>query len=155
MSIESFVSVRPQDFDLSEEVGRLRAQSLQTGAIASFVGLVRDINDGQQVATMELEHYAGMTESSIEDIIQQASSRWQLLGARVIHRIGRLSPSDQIVLVAVSSMHRADAFAACEFIMDFLKTRAPFWKKELTPQGERWVDAKSTDDAAAQRWDKN
>ncbi len=152
MQTEISVAVQAEDFDLTTELNRLREQSTQIGAMASFVGLVRDINEGQQVATMELEHYPGMTEKSIAAIIEQAASRWQLFGARVIHRIGKLSPSDQIVLVAVSSQHRGDAFAACEFIMDYLKTQAPFWKKELTPEGGRWVDARCSDDQAAQRW---
>ncbi|MGK0500678.1 MAG: molybdopterin synthase catalytic subunit [Oceanicoccus sp.] len=146
------VSVQAQDFDVSHELQQLRQQSLEIGALASFVGVVRDINDNQQVATLELEHYPGMTEASISEIAQQAADRWPLIAARVIHRVGKLSPADQIVFVAVSSRHRGDAFAACEFIMDFLKTRAPFWKKELTPMGERWVDARSSDQQAAERW---
>ena len=146
------VSVQAEDFDVNAELARLRGQSAEVGAIASFVGVVRDINEQQRVATMELEHYPGMTERSITDIMEQARQRWQLIGGRVIHRIGKLAPTDQIVLVAVSSRHRGDAFAACEFIMDFLKTRAPFWKKELTPEGERWVEARCSDQQAADRW---
>ncbi|HEB28032.1 MAG TPA: molybdopterin synthase catalytic subunit MoaE [Porticoccus sp.] len=146
------VSIQQQDFDVSSELVLLREQSTGVGAIASFVGVVRDINDHQSVATLELEHYPGMTERSISDIISQAAERWPLIGARVIHRIGKLAPTDQIVLVAVSSMHRGESFAACEFIMDYLKTKAPFWKKELTPDGERWVDARSADQSAAERW---
>lgn len=147
------VSVQQQDFDVSAELALLREQSSEVGAIASFVGVVRDINDEQQVATLELEHYPGMTESSISNIMAQAADRWQLLGGRVTHRIGKLALGDQIVLVAVSSLHRSEAFTACEFIMDYLKIRAPFWKKELTPQGERWVDARGSDHSAAERWD--
>ena len=146
------VCVQPEDFDVSTELARLREESRQVGAIATFVGAVRDINDNVEVATLELEHYPGMTEKSITEIIEQAQERWQLLGATVIHRIGKMLPTDQIVLVAVSSMHRGDAFQACEFIMDFLKTQAPFWKKELTPDGERWVDARATDQQARARW---
>lgn len=152
MSDKFSVSIQHEDFDVSEELKGLRRDNHAVGAIANFIGLVRDVNEQQTVATMELEHYPGMTERSISDIIEQAEQRWSLLSARVIHRIGKLKPGDQIVLVAVSSMHRGDAFAACEFIMDFLKTRAPFWKKELTPQGERWVDARSSDHSAAERW---
>ncbi len=153
MSTNFSVSVQKQDFDVSGELALLRQQSSEVGAIANFVGVVRDINDEQKVATLELEHYPGMTEKSISEIMAQAAERWQLLGGRVIHRIGQLSPGDQIVLVAVASLHRGEAFAACEFIMDYLKTRAPFWKKELTPEGERWVDARDSDQSAADRWD--
>lgn len=152
MSSAFSVAVQQEDFNVSDELAMLARHSLAVGALASFVGLVRDSNDDAEVATMELEHYPGMTESSITHIIAQAAERWQLLGARVIHRIGRLAPGDQIVLVAVSSMHRGEAFAACEFIMDYLKTQAPFWKKERTPEGERWVDARCSDEAAAARW---
>jgi len=120
------------------------------GAVASFTGLVRSENG--QVQRLELEHYPGMTERSISDIIQQAAGRWQVLSAVVVHRIGSLKPGEQIVYVGVSSLHRGDAFQACEFIMDYLKTQAPFWKKEASPQGTRWVDARSSDEAAAQRW---
>jgi molybdopterin synthase catalytic subunit len=122
------------------------------GGIASFVGVVRDVNDGDCVSEMALEHYPGMTEKSIGEIVQQARGRWNVIDALVIHRVGVLKPSDQIVLVIVASSHRGDAFAACEFIMDYLKTRAPFWKKEQTPQGARWVDARTSDDVAAERW---
>ncbi len=146
------VSVQQRDFDVSAEIALLRKKSAQIGAVASFVGIVRDINDSQTVSVLELEHYPGMTEKSIADIITMAADRWQLIGARVIHRVGKLLPTDQIVLVAVSSMHRGDAFAACEFIMDYLKTRAPFWKKEQTSEGARWVDARSADQTAADRW---
>ncbi len=146
------IRVQQEDFDVSAELAQMRLCSKEIGAIACFVGVVRDFNEGTAVATMELEHYPGMTENSIRLIVDEAMQRWQLLGARVIHRIGRLSPSDQIVFVATSSLHRGDAFASCEFIMDYLKTRAPFWKKELSPQGERWVDSRSDDVLAAQRW---
>jgi molybdopterin synthase catalytic subunit len=148
------VVVQTQDFDVNAELKALRGESRQVGAIASFIGLVRDINEGDSVATMELEHYPGMTEKSIQTIVDDAFQRWQLLGAKVIHRIGKLEPSDQIVFVAVSSMHRGDSFAACEFIMDYLKTRAPFWKREATPGGERWVEQRDTDQHAADRWEK-
>lgn len=120
--------------------------------MASFLGLVRDINEGDGVRTLTLEHYPGMTEKSLEDIVHQAFARWDLLDATVIHRVGELHPTDPIVLVAVASGHRGEAFAACEFIMDYLKTRAPFWKKERTPEGDRWVDARDCDDEAAARW---
>lgn len=149
------VAVQSEDFDVNAELLALRNASRQVGAIASFVGLVRDINEGDQVATMELEHYPGMTEKSIQKIVDEAYQRWQVLGAKVIHRVGKLEPSDQIVFVAVSSMHRGDAFAACEFIMDYLKTQAPFWKREATPEGERWVEQRETDHQAAQRWHKS
>lgn len=149
------VSVQQQDFDVSAELRRLRDQSAQVGAVASFVGVVRDINDSQTVSVLELEHYPGMTEQSIADIIIMAGERWQLVGARVIHRVGKLLPTDQIVLVAVTSRHRGDAFAACEFIMDYLKTRAPFWKKEQTEEGARWLYARSADQAAVDRWEQS
>lgn len=146
------ISVQIEDFDLGSEVAALRANQMQIGAVASFVGLVRDINDGSTVTAMSLEHYPAMTEKALSEIVNQAAQRWQIIDCTVIHRIGDLYPSDQIVLVAVASMHRHDAFAACEFIMDFLKTRAPFWKKELTPQGSHWVDARESDENAIQRW---
>ena len=148
------IAVQTEDFDLSSEVAELRANQPQIGAVASFVGLVRDINDGSSVAAMSLEHYPAMTEKALREIVTEAAQRWQVIDATIIHRIGDLYPCDQIVLVAVASMHRHDAFAACEFIMDYLKTRAPFWKKELTPQGARWVDARETDETATQRWSK-
>lgn len=147
------VSVQAADFDIAAEIAAMRRGNPKIGAIASFVGVVRDINEGEAVATMTLEHYPGMTEKSIAAIIGQARDRWEVLDARVIHRVGTLAPTDQIVLVVVASGHRGEAFAACEFIMDYLKTRAPFWKKEITPQGARWVDARSADDEAARRWD--
>lgn len=146
------VSIQTGDFDLSTEVARLRAQDARVGAVCSFIGTVRDRNDGQHVSTMELEHYPGMTEKSIEAMIDEAFRRFDLYGARVIHRVGLLQPLDQIVLVAVTSAHRGESFKACEFLMDYLKTQAPFWKKEQTPDGARWVDARVSDDAALARW---
>ena len=146
------VRVQEADFDVNAEMMAMRSGNAAIGAIASFVGVVRDVNEGDAVSTMTLEHYPGMTEKSIAGIIDEAAGRWQVLDALVIHRVGTLRPSDQIVLVMVASAHRGDAFAACEFIMDYLKTRAPFWKKEMTPQGGRWVDARISDDAAAERW---
>ena len=138
------VCVQREDFDLTTEVRRISGEG-KTGAIASFVGLVRDV-------PMTLEHYAGMTEREIGKIVEEAGRRWQVMDATVIHRFGDLKPTDQIVLVAVASAHRGDAFAACEFIMDYLKTRAPFWKKEHRPEGARWVEARASDDEAAKRW---
>ena len=146
------VRIQTEDFDLGEETRRLRASDAGIGAIASFVGVVRDVNDDRAVAAMELEHYPGMTERAIEQIAAQACERWRVSGVTVVHRVGELLPLDQIVLVVVTSAHRGDAFAACEFIMDFLKTKAPLWKKERTPQGARWVRARASDDAAAERW---
>jgi molybdopterin synthase catalytic subunit len=146
------VRVQTQDFDVGVEIAALRARDPRVGAVASFVGTVRDVNDGSGVSTLTLEHYPGMTEKSLEDICTQARARWNILDALVVHRVGELQPLDQIVLVAVTSAHRGEAFAACEFIMDYLKTQAPFWKKERTPQGDRWVDARASDDAAAERW---
>jgi molybdopterin synthase catalytic subunit len=146
------VSIQTEDFDLSAEVARLRADQPGVGAVCAFVGTVRDRNDGQQVQTMDLEHYPGMTERSIEAMIDEAQRRFDVLGARVIHRVGLLQPLDQIVLVVVTSAHRGQSFQACEFLMDYLKTQAPFWKKEQTPDGARWVDARVSDDAALQRW---
>jgi len=146
------VSIQTEDFDLSREVAALRAGDKGVGAVCCFVGTVRDRNDGQSVSSMELEHYPGMTEKAIEVMIDQAFSRFDILGARVIHRVGLLAPQDQIVLVAVTSAHRGQSFQACEFLMDYLKTQAPFWKKEKTPEGERWVDARVSDDAALARW---
>ena len=146
------VRIQQVDFDAGREIAQLRAGNPQVGAVASFIGVVRDVNDGAAVAGMTLEHYPGMTEKAIEAIVTEAKGRWQVYDALVIHRIGALAPLDQIVLVAVTSAHRGDAFAACEFIMDYLKTQAPFWKKEATPQGARWVEARASDDAAAARW---
>jgi molybdopterin synthase catalytic subunit len=146
------VRIQTEDFDLGAETLALRAANPAVGALACFVGTVRDINIGSVVSGMVLEHYPGMTEQSIETIIDAAKARWKVIDALVIHRVGALAPTDQIVLVAVTSSHRGDAFNACEFIMDYLKTAAPFWKKERTVDGERWVDARETDDAALARW---
>jgi molybdopterin synthase catalytic subunit len=146
------VRVQTADFDLSAEVARLRAANPKVGAVVTFVGAVRDLNDGAAVSAMELEHYPGMTEKSIAAIVNQAMRRWSLFDALVIHRVGPLLPMEQIVLVATTAAHRGEAFAGCEFIIDYLKTEAPFWKKETTPQGERWVDARVTDDAALKKW---
>lgn len=148
----SKVRVQTGDFDLGAELARLRAGDARVGAVVSFVGTVRDMNDGSQVSEMELEHYPGMTERALDDIVAQASERWPLYNALVIHRVGPLAPLEQIVLVAVSAAHRGEAFAACEFIIDYLKTDAPFWKKEQTPQGARWVDARLSDDSAKSKW---
>jgi molybdopterin synthase catalytic subunit len=146
------VRVQHEDFDLSAELSLLRANDARVGAVVSFVGTVRDLNEGASISAMELEHYPGMTEQSIEQIVLRAKARWPLFGARVVHRVGALRPLDQIVLVACSAAHRGDAFAACEFIIDYLKTEAPFWKKEQTPDGARWVDARVTDDTALDKW---
>jgi len=146
------VRVQTEDFDLSREVAALRAATPHVGAVVTFVGTVRDVNDGASVAAMELEHYPGMTEKALQAIVDQAQARWDIVDALVIHRVGPLLPKDQIVLVAVASAHRGEAFDACEFIIDYLKTAAPFWKKEQTPQGARWVDARVTDDAALAKW---
>jgi molybdopterin synthase catalytic subunit len=148
----SRVTIQSQDFDLGTEVAALRAGNAAVGAVAAFVGTVRDRNDGSGVASMELEHYPGMTERAIEAMIDDAVQRFGIDGARVVHRIGLLQPLDQIMMVAVTSAHRGSAFQACEFLMDYLKTQAPFWKKEQTPAGARWVDARVADDAALQRW---
>lgn len=146
------IRVQAGDFDLGAEIALLRAGDPRVGAVASFIGTVRDINDGAGVSGMELEHYPGMTEKALEDIVAQARQRWDIFDALVIHRVGPLKPLDQIVLVAVTSAHRGEAFAACEFIMDYLKTQAPFWKKEQTAQGARWVDARAADDEALAKW---
>jgi len=138
------ISVQQEDFNLGEEVKAISANP-KVGAVASFVGLVRDV-------PMTLEHYPGMTERAIQKIVDEAKARWQVMDCTVIHRYGALKPNDQIVLVAVASGHRGDAFAACQFIMDYLKTQAPFWKKEQTAEGARWVEAKAADDQAAERW---
>ncbi|WP_194713516.1 molybdopterin synthase catalytic subunit MoaE [Noviherbaspirillum soli] len=146
------VRVQTEDFDLSTEVRQLRAGRPDVGAVATFTGTVRDINEGASVAEMELEHYPGMTEKALEDIVARAAARFNLADALVIHRVGPLLPQEQIVLVVTLSAHRGEAFAACEFIMDYLKSEAPFWKKEQTPEGARWVDARSSDEAALRRW---
>jgi molybdopterin synthase catalytic subunit len=146
------VSIQSADFDLSREVAALREQDRRVGAVCAFVGTVRDRNDGACVSSMELEHYPGMTEKAIDAMIDEAQRRFDIYGARVIHRVGLLQPLDHIVLVVVTSAHRGQSFQACEFLMDYLKTQAPFWKKEATPEGSRWVDARVTDDAALARW---
>ena len=147
------IAVQRGDFDVALEIKSLSKDG-RIGAIASFIGLVRDVNDGASVGTMTLEHYPGMTEKALAAIVEEAKGRWEVLDCTVIHRYGELKPTDRIVLVVVASSHRGDAFAACEFLMDYLKTRAPFWKKEHTPEGARWVEAKSSDDAAAGRWEE-
>jgi molybdopterin synthase catalytic subunit len=148
----SSITIQQTDFDLGAEVSALREADGQVGAVAAFVGTVRDRSDGTAISAMELEHYPGMTERAIEAMVGQARQRFQIRGARVIHRVGSLLPGDQIVMVAVTSAHRHEAFQACEFLMDYLKTQAPFWKKEATPDGARWVDARQADDAALARW---
>ena len=146
------VRVQSADFDAGAELEALTRGRTDVGAVASFVGLVRDANDGQPIRGMTLEHYPGMTEKALQEICAEAHGRWKILDAVVIHRVGPLAPGERIVLVGVSSAHRGEAFAACEFIMDYLKTRAPFWKREDTPGGPRWVEARSSDDSAAGRW---
>jgi molybdopterin synthase catalytic subunit len=148
------VFIQAEDFDVSAQIIALRAGDARVGAVCSFVGTVRDRTAGTpgSISSMELEHYPGMTEKSIEAMIDAAHQRFDIFGARVIHRIGLLQPLDQIVLVAVTSAHRGESFQACEFLMDYLKTQAPFWKKEQTPDGARWVDARVTDDAALAKW---
>jgi molybdopterin synthase catalytic subunit len=146
------VRIQTQDFDLSQEIKQLRAGDARVGAVATFVGTVRDRNDGSDVAAMTLEHYPGMTEKSLEEIIQKAKARWDIFDVLIIHRVGPLNIEDQIVLTAVTSAHRGEAFAACEYVMDYLKTLAPFWKKEDTPEGARWVDARLSDDEALKKW---
>ena len=150
--MQSRVSIQLEDFDLSAEVQALRQNDKRIGAVCSFVGTVRDRNDGANVSSMELEHYPGMTEKAIEAMIDEAMARFDIYGVRVVHRIGLLQPLDQVVLVAVTSAHRGESFKACEFLMDYLKTQAPFWKKEQTLEGARWVDARVTDDAALAKW---
>ncbi len=146
------VRVQTGDFDAGVEMTAMRRGNPKIGAIASFVGVVRDLNEGAEVAEMTLEHYPGMTEKALEKIVAEARARWDIYDALVVHRVGTLKPTDQIVLVVVASAHRGEAFQACEFLMDYLKTRAPFWKKEKTADGGRWVDARKVDDAAADRW---
>jgi molybdopterin synthase catalytic subunit len=148
------IRVQTADFDAGAELAALRRGNPRIGAVASFVGLVRDVNDGSDVSGLTLEHYPGMTEKALAAIVDEAKGRWDVQGCTVVHRVGALKPLDQIVLVIVASGHRGDAFAACEFVMDYLKTRAPFWKKEATSQGERWVEARESDDEAAARWRK-
>ena len=146
------VLITPEDFNLAEQVDALRKSDKRVGAICTFTGTVRDRNDGLSVSSMELEHYPGMTEKAIEAMIDEAIARFDIFAARVIHRVGLLQPLDQVVMVAVTSAHRGESFRACEFLMDYLKTQAPFWKKEETPDGARWVDARVSDDAALAKW---
>ena len=146
------VTIQEQDFDVAAEIAALRRDDAGVGAVCTFIGTVRDRNDGSAVSAMELEHYPGMTEKAIEQMIEEALRRFDIRAARVIHRVGRLQVQEQIVLVVVTSAHRGESFQACEFLMDYLKTQAPFWKKESTPHGERWVDARVADDAALARW---
>ena len=146
------VRVQAQDFDVGAEINAMRLSNPSIGAVVSFVGQVRDFNDGDGISSMRLEHYPGMTEKSLESIIERARVKWSIVDVLIVHRVGDLKPLDQIVLVLIASAHRQDAFSACEFVMDYLKTEAPFWKKESTSSGERWVEAKSSDDDARQRW---
>ena len=146
------VRVQTADFDVGHELALLRGGDRRVGAVAAFIGTVRDVNDDATVAALTLEHYPGMTEKALEKIVADAKARWNVMEVLVVHRVGELKPTDQIVLVVVTGAHRGEAFAACEFIMDYLKTRAPFWKKEATPEGLRWVDARASDDDAAARW---
>ena len=148
------IRIQADDFDLSAEIAALRKGDPRIGAVVTFLGTVRDMNDGSQVKGMTLEHYPGMTEKALQEILDQANNRWDIYQTLVIHRVGQLQPEDQIVLVAVTSAHRGEAFSACEFIMDYLKTAAPFWKKEDTPEGGKWVDARVTDETAMARWVK-
>ena len=148
------IRVQHEEFDVNAEIARLRASNPRIGAIACFIGVVRDLNEGAAVASMTLEHYPGMTEKALGEIVARARARWNLYDILIVHRVGELRPTDPIVLVVVTSAHRGSAFAACEFVMDYLKTDAPFWKKEATPAGERWVDARESDDAARERWEQ-
>ena len=146
------VRIQVEDFDAGAEIAVLRRGNANIGAVASFIGVCRDANDGDRVTAMTLEHYPGMTEKALEAIVAEAKQRWNVMDVLVVHRVGELKPTDQIVLVVVTGAHRGEAFAACEFVMDYLKTRAPFWKKEETPKGARWVEARTSDDDAADRW---
>jgi len=148
------IRVQHEEFDVGAEIARLRASNPRIGAIACFIGVVRELNEGAAVASMTLEHYPGMTEKALGEIVARARARWDLYDILIVHRVGELRPTDPIVLVVVTSAHRGSAFAACEFVMDYLKTDAPFWKKEATPAGERWVDARGSDDAARERWEQ-
>ena len=146
------VRVQTADFDVAQEIATLRAHDPRVGAVVTFIGTVRDMNEGEHVLQMTLEHYSGMTEKALDAIVAQARQRFDIYDALVVHRVGDLRPTDQIVLVAVTGAHRGEAFDACRFVIDYLKTEAPFWKKEQTPEGGRWVDARTTDDEAAARW---
>jgi len=146
------IQVQQQPFQIAAEQEALWRGKPQVGALVTFVGLMRDINADREVSAMTLEHYPGMTEKALEAIAAEAAERWGLLGLRIVHRVGLLTPQEPIVFVGVVSRHRTDAFRACEFLIDYLKTKAPFWKKETTPDGEHWVEARATDDAAAERW---
>ena len=146
------VTIQTGDFNLADEVEALRSDDKRVGAVCTFTGTVRDRNDGLSVSSMELEHYPGMTEKAIEAMIDEAIERFDIFAARVVHRVGLLQPLDQVVMVAVTSAHRGESFRACEFLMDYLKTQAPFWKKEHSAAGARWVDARVADDAALARW---
>lgn len=146
------VRVQREDFDAGAELAKLRGSDRRVGAVASFIGTVRDVNDDATVQQLTLEHYPGMTEKALEDIVSQTKQRFDVFEVSVIHRVGELAPADQIVFVAVTSAHRGEAFDACRFVIDYLKTRAPFWKKERTPEGARWVEARASDDEAAERW---
>ena len=146
------IRVQEPDFDTGAEIAALHRANPRVGAVATFIGTVRNVNEGAGVSTLSLEHYPGMTEKSLAGIVEEARGRWEVLACTVIHRVGTMAPTEQIVFVGVASGHRGDAFAACEFIMDYLKTRAPFWKKEDTAQGARWVEARDSDDSAAARW---
>ena len=147
------ITIQEADFDLAAELETLRKQNPETGALVSFVGLVREFSGGERIESIYLEHYPGMCEKTLQEIIDEANQRWSLLGVRVIHRIGQLQPCEQIVLVATASSHRADAFAACEFIIDYLKTAAPFWKREQTTHGSHWLETKESDEQRMQCWD--
>jgi len=149
------IKVQHEDFDAGAEMARMRMARPDVGAVAAFIGQVRDLNEGSKVSGMTLEHYPGMTEKALEGIVERAKGRWDIFDALVIHRIGALKPLDQIVLVVVTGAHRGEAFAACEYIMDYLKTEAPFWKKEQNDAGERWVEARASDDDAKQRWSES
>ena len=148
------VRVQTQDFDAGAEIAALRRANPKVGAVTSFIGVVRDVNEGDSVRDMTLEHYPGMTERALEKIVAEAKTRWDIIDVLVVHRVGRLAPTDQIVLVVVTGAHRGEVFAACEFVMDYLKTRAPFWKKEHTGAGARWVEARSADEVSAERWEQ-
>ncbi len=150
--MHKYISIQTEVFDSAEEERMLRRGNPRIGAVVSFLGLMRDINDGDQVNTMTLEHYPGMTEKALAAIVDEAERRWDLEGVRVVHRVGELRPEEPIVLVLAASRHRGEAFRACEFVIDYLKTRAPFWKKESTPEGERWVSARHSDSEAEARW---